>query len=186
MSSRPPVVSVVGTSGSGKTTLVEKLVAELVRRGYRVGTIKHDVHGFEIDIPGKDTWRHAQAGARVVAISSPARFAIIEQVEREYTLDEVTEMIHGVALILAEGYKREDKPKIEVTAAGVQPVSTPAEGLVAVAAEDPATVKMSRAGGESAPVYSRNDVAGLCDLLEENFLRPARGPATPSRGGGRA
>ena len=70
----PPVVSFVGKPDSGKTTLLEKLIPELNRRGYRVGTIKHHVHQFEMDKPGKDTFRHKQAGARVVALSSPPVF----------------------------------------------------------------------------------------------------------------
>lgn len=72
---RPPSVSVVGKSGSGKTTLLEGLIRELKRRGYRVGTVKHDAHSFEIDRPGKDTWRHARAGSDHVVISSPQRLA---------------------------------------------------------------------------------------------------------------
>ena len=66
-----PIVSIVGKSGSGKTTLLEKVVAELTKRGYNVGTIKHDVHGFEIDYEGKDSWRHKKAGAKTVVLSSP-------------------------------------------------------------------------------------------------------------------
>jgi len=71
-----PVVSIVGKSNSGKTTLLEKLIPELKRRGYRVATVKHDTHGFEIDRPGKDTWRLAQAGADAVVISSGDKLAL--------------------------------------------------------------------------------------------------------------
>src|SRR5512146_1450381 len=102
-----PVVSVVGKSNVSKTTFLEKLIPELVRRGYRVGTVKHDVHGFELDTPGKDTWRHRQAGSRAVAISGPDKIALFLGVEREAKLDEVAELIDGqVDLILTEGYKR--------------------------------------------------------------------------------
>jgi len=76
------MVSIVGKSGSGKTTLLEKVVAELTKRGYRVGTIKHDVHGFEIDHEGKDSWRHKMAGAKTVALSSPDRVAVIKDVTK--------------------------------------------------------------------------------------------------------
>ena len=65
----PPIVSIVGKSDSGKTTLLEKLVAAIRSRGYRVGTIKHDTHGFDIDHEGKDSWRHKKAGARTVVLS---------------------------------------------------------------------------------------------------------------------
>ena len=113
-----PVISVVGKSNVGKTTFLEKLIPELVRRGYRVGTIKHDVHGFELDTPGKDTWRHAQAGSRAVTISGPNKIAVLLSVEREAPLDEVVALVEGtVDIILTEGYKREGKLKIEVSRA---------------------------------------------------------------------
>ncbi|OGQ40569.1 MAG: molybdopterin-guanine dinucleotide biosynthesis protein B, partial [Deltaproteobacteria bacterium RIFCSPLOWO2_01_FULL_42_9] len=83
------MVSIVGKSGSGKTTLLEKVVAELTKRGYRVGTIKHDVHGFEIDHEGKDSWRHKMAGAKTVVLSSPDRVAVIKDVDEEWLPDKL-------------------------------------------------------------------------------------------------
>ncbi len=82
---------------------MEKLIAELKRRGYRVATIKHDVHGFEIDQPGKDTWRHAQAGSDHVVIASPTRIAHIRRLNRELTLPEIIATIQDVDIILTEG-----------------------------------------------------------------------------------
>ncbi|GFP23998.1 molybdopterin-guanine dinucleotide biosynthesis adapter protein, partial [Candidatus Hakubella thermalkaliphila] len=84
-----PVFAIVGKTDSGKTTLLEKLVAELKKRGYRVGTVKHDIHGFEVDHPGKDSWRHAQAGADTVAISSPQKLALIKKVDHDLKPDEL-------------------------------------------------------------------------------------------------
>jgi len=84
-----PIVSIVGKSDSGKTTLIEKLLPALTGRGYRVATVKHDVHGFEVDQEGKDSWRHKQAGAHTVVISSPNKVALIRDVERDLTLDEI-------------------------------------------------------------------------------------------------
>jgi molybdopterin-guanine dinucleotide biosynthesis protein B len=109
-----PIISVVGKSKVGKTTLLEKLLPEIKKRGYRVAVIKHDVHGFDIDRPGKDTWKHARAGADIVVISSPQKMAIIEKVDREKTLAEIASKLDHVDLIITEGYKRQDKPKIEV------------------------------------------------------------------------
>ena len=110
-----PVFSIVANSTkTGKTTVLCGIVRELKTRGYRVCTIKHDVHGFDIDHPGKDTWKHTQAGADIVAISSPGRMAMIEQLEKEYSLDEVTDKISNVDIIITEGYKQENKPKLEV------------------------------------------------------------------------
>ena len=110
-----PIISIVGKSDSGKTTLLEKLVPELTRRGYRIATIKHDVHGFEVDQEGKDSWRHKQAGAHTVVISSPNKIALIRDVEKDLNLEEIRErLIQDVDLILSEGYKKDVQPKIEV------------------------------------------------------------------------
>ncbi len=109
-----PVISFVGRSNCGKTTYLVKLIAEMKRRGYKVATVKHDVHGFDMDTPGKDTWRHAQAGADVVCISSPQKIALIEKVGQELPLTEVVRRISGVDIIFTEGYKREGKTRIEV------------------------------------------------------------------------
>lgn len=160
-----PVISVVGKSDSGKTTLMEKLLTELKKRGHRVGTIKHDVHGFEIDHPGKDTWRHRRAGADVVVISSPTQVAMIRQVEREQTLDEIVAAVTGVDLIITEGYKRQDKPKIEVFRSEKYdtPLCSEDDRVFAVAADRPVKLPV--------PTFDWDDAAGICDLIENLFLK---------------
>lgn len=129
-----PVISFVGRSDCGKTTYLVKLIGEMKRLGYKVATIKHDVHGFDMDKPGKDTWRHAQAGADVVCISSPQKVAMIEKVEQELTLAEVAGRISGVDVIFTEGYKREGKIRIEVFRKEVcdAPLCQPEELLASV------------------------------------------------------
>ncbi|CEP66461.1 P-loop containing nucleoside triphosphate hydrolase [Moorella glycerini] len=166
MTSKTPIISVVGKSDVGKTTLLTKLLPELKRRGYRVATIKHDTHGFDIDRPGKDTWRHAEAGANVVVISSPTKMALIEKVDTELPLDAIAERIHHVDLIITEGYKRGDKPKIEVhrAAVGGELLCTPGE-LLAVATDEPLAIDV--------PCYDLDDAAGLVDLIEARILAPA-------------
>ena len=110
-----PILSLTGKSKSGKTTLIEKLIPELKRRGYRIATIKHHSHpGFEIDVPGKDTWRHARAGSDHVIIAAPDKIASIRKLDRELSLDEITAEISDVDIIITEGYKRAGKPAIEV------------------------------------------------------------------------
>lgn len=109
-----PVISFVAKSGTGKTTLLEKVIRRLKEEAIRLAVIKHDAHQFEMDKPGKDTWRIAQAGADIVAISSPEKLAIIEKVNDEKSLDDLIAMISDVDLILTEGFKRGNKPKIEV------------------------------------------------------------------------
>lgn len=110
------VVQVVGTSGSGKTTLIECLIPHLRARGVRVGSVKHAHHGFEMDRPGKDSWRHAQAGAEAVAVVSPTQTAWILQTPEELDLSEVVDAIgHYADLVLAEGFKREaSHPRIQL------------------------------------------------------------------------
>ncbi len=163
-----PVLSVVGKSDSGKTTLIEKLLKELKARGYRVATIKHDVHGFDLDQPGKDTWRHAQAGAGTVVISSPQKIAMIKRVEQELSLDQVIQYITDVDLIITEGYKRADKPKLEVFQSSryQELLTTTDEGLFAVASDVP----LIGVRDPGVPVFDWNDAAGICDLIQERFL----------------
>ncbi|TDA70403.1 MAG: molybdopterin-guanine dinucleotide biosynthesis protein B [Clostridia bacterium] len=162
----PPVISVVGCSDAGKTTLLEKLIPELRRRGLKVAVIKHDVHGFDLDVPGKDTWRLGRAGADVVAISSPDKVAIIERVEVELSLDTLAERLAGVDLILTEGYKRGNKPKIEVHRAelGRELLCGPEDNLLAVASDEPVET--------GVPVFDLNNVADLAAFIVERLCLP--------------
>jgi molybdopterin-guanine dinucleotide biosynthesis adapter protein len=164
--SLPPIISVVGTSKVGKTTLMLKLIAELKRRGYRVATLKHDVHGFEMDQPGKDSWRHAQAGSDVVFLASPHKLAMLRSLDRELSIDEIAQFAVGVDILLTEGYKRADKPKIEVSrqARGADLVSDPND-LVALATDHPIALDV--------PQFGLDDDVGLVDLIERRFLRPS-------------
>lgn len=162
-----PVVSIVGFSDSGKTTLLEKVLREGKKRGWRMATIKHDVHGFEMDKPGKDTWRHAQAGADVVAISSPQKVAILESVAAEQALDEVVTRIRNVDVIFTEGYKRENKPKIEVFRTGRhQELMCQPEELIAISSD--------RSFDVGVPCFGLDDAAGICDLLTGMYGLPSR------------
>ena len=111
-----PVFGITGWKNAGKTTLVERLVAEFVRRGFRVATIKHAHHDVEIDQPGRDSFRHRAAGAVEVALVGGRRYAIMRE-QDEPTLAEVLARLSPADLILIEGYKREPHPKIEVCGA---------------------------------------------------------------------
>jgi len=138
--SAPALVAVVGKSDSGKTTVIERLVPELRALGLRVGTVKHDAHSFEIDHPGKDSWRHGQAGAEAYAISSPERFAFIARVDEELPLTTLARgYFSGFDLLLAEGYKRSAPHRIEVfrRAAGHrEPLCAPGESIALVTDTD--------------------------------------------------
>jgi len=160
-----PILSIVGKSDSGKTTLIEKLVPELTRRGYRVATVKHDVHGFEVDREGKDSWRHKQAGAHTVVISSPNKVALIRDVEKDLTLDEIREkLIQDVDLILSEGYKKDVQPKIEVfrKEKHKELLCTQKDHLVAVTSNQKFDIDV--------PCFDLEDMEGLADFIEKKFL----------------
>ncbi|MBW1980333.1 MAG: molybdopterin-guanine dinucleotide biosynthesis protein B [Deltaproteobacteria bacterium] len=165
----PSIVSVVGKSKVGKTTFIEKLVPELQRRGYRLGTIKHDAHDHaDIDHPGKDSWRHRQAGAQTVALSSPSRIALIKEVPEELDLDSIVAMyFQDEDLVLTEGYKGSNKAKIEIFRSEVHEelLCTPADRLLAVVSDVSLPVEV--------PCFDLEDVAGVASLLEERFLRAA-------------
>jgi molybdopterin-guanine dinucleotide biosynthesis protein MobB len=161
-----PIVSIVGRSNSGKTTLIEKLIIELRRRGYRVGTIKHNSHGFDIDHEGKDSWRHKKAGAQVTVIASLHRVAVIEDVNRDYELSELMDhYIRDVDIILSEGFKKNPHPKIEVVRSGLkhEPLCTREDNLIAVASDQPLE--------RGVPCLDINDAGRIVDLIEGRFLK---------------
>ena len=161
-----PIVSIVGYSGSGKTTLVEKLIPELRKRGLRVATIKHNRHGFEVDREGKDSWRHRRAGAALTVLASPGKVAVMADTEGDPGLGELGErFVRDVDVILAEGFKKNPYPKIEVwrKAQGKEFLSRGDRALVAVAGDDP--------GGLAAPRFDLDDIEGIVDLIEKKVIR---------------
>ncbi len=158
-----PVVSVVGYSGSGKTTLLEKLISELTQRGYAVGTIKHDVHGFEMDKPGKDSWRHKKAGASATIISSPYQIGMVRDVEHDHSPEELTALLPEMDIILTEGYKNENLPKLEVFRSEVHkaPLFKGDKSLLALISDDPIDL--------GVPRFSPDDGQKLADFLIRYF-----------------
>lgn len=160
-----PVFSLVGSkSNVGKTTVLCKLIRILKSRGYRVATIKHDVHKFDIDHEGKDTWLHAEAGADIVAISSPEKLAIIEKVQVENTLDDVIAKIQGVDIIITEGFKGGNKPKIEVFRSSITDRLASSDdeliGLVTDSYFD-----------KEIPQFNFDEIDKLADFVEDKFLK---------------
>ncbi len=161
-----PIISIVGKSDSGKTTLIEKLLPELTRRGYRVATVKHDMHGFEVDREGKDSWRHKQAGAHTVVISSPQKVALIRDVEKDLMLSEIRgRWIQDVDLILSEGYKTDVQPKIEVFRKEKHKklLCTKKDNLIAVVSNQKFRV--------GVPCFGLEDTRGLANFIEKGFLK---------------
>ena len=156
---QPALIAVVGKSDSGKTTLVERLIPQLVTLGLRVGSVKHDAHGFEIDHPGKDSWRHGQAGGEAYAIASPDRLAFVTHLTGELPLEEIARRFFaGFDIVVAEGYKRSAPHKVEVfrRAAGHrEPLCAPGEALAVV----------TDAELDVAPRFALDDAAGLARFL---------------------
>ena len=162
----PPVVSLVGRPDHGKTTLLEKLIPELNRRGYRIGTIKHHVHEFAMDKPGKDTWRHKQAGAHIVVLSSPTGLGVIRDVTGDTPVAElVGRYFFDVDLVIAEGYKRLDLPKIEVFRSAVdnEPLQNRDKTWIGMVTD--------RKKEGDLPCFGLDDVGGLADFLIETFIK---------------
>jgi molybdopterin-guanine dinucleotide biosynthesis protein B len=163
----PPIVSIVGESKSGKTTLIEKLVPELKSRGYRVATVKHAVHGLTFDEPGKDSWRHAQAGSDAVIISSADSLMVIRSTTGDLALEQIARVIgEDCDIILAEGFKHGNTPKIEVHRKEVGAPLGSLNKLMAIVTDEPLETKKRQ--------FSFQDVKGLADLLEKGFLKPQR------------
>ena len=123
-----PIVSFVGLSNSGKTTLIERVIPELVRAGYKVATVKHAGHGFDLDTEGKDSWRHKRAGASSVMVLSKGSMAMFADVSDQMHVEDVRDRFldHTYDLIIAEGWKHEGYPKIVIVREqiGEIPVST--------------------------------------------------------------
>jgi len=164
-----PIISVVGKSESGKTTLLEKLIAEIKRRGYKVAVIKHADEDFELDKPDKDSWRLSQAGSEVVAISSPGKVAVIKQTKRDLNPRELSYLIRGdYDLILTEGFKQANTLKIEVhrKEQGGE-LLCPPQQLLAVVTDEPL--------GIDVPQFSKDEIQGLVDLIEKHLQAQPKG-----------
>lgn len=164
----PPIVAVVGLSDSGKTSLVVGLIPELRRLGLRVGTIKHHPHDIDVDLPGKDTWKHRRAGADGAILSTPSSFAVIRNADHDQSPVELAGFLSDMDLVLAEGYKSAPLPKIEVHRADL--------GRSPCCLEDPfllALVAETDVPGSAVPRFHPGDAPGLAGfLLLRLGLRP--------------
>ena len=158
-----PVVSLVGNSNSGKTTLLEKVVRELKLRGYRVAVIKHSHHDFDIDQPGKDSWRLTQAGSDIVVISSPVKLALFERVTKDTPLEQIAALLTDkVDIILTEGYKHSNAAKILIadTEQYQEQLYREEEILATVS---------TRSSAPGIPQFNFDDVTSIVNLLVEQI-----------------
>jgi molybdopterin-guanine dinucleotide biosynthesis protein B len=156
------VFGIAGWSGSGKTTLIEHLLPLLVARGLRVSVVKHAHHKFDIDKPGKDSYRFREAGSHEVLISSPARWALMREHRGvdEPGLDELLSHLSDCDLVLVEGFKRDNFPKLEIHRAenGKPLLHSEDPGIVAIATD----TALPQA---TVPVVDLNDIEAIADLL---------------------
>lgn len=156
------VFGVVGWKNNGKTGLMERLVAEISARGISVSTVKHAHHTFDIDHPGKDSYRHRSAGAREVLLASRNRWALMHESrdEDEPRLDELLSRLQPVDLVLIEGYKRDMHPKIEAhrNTTG-QPLIARGDASVVAVASDIALE------GLAQPVFPLDDTRAIADFV---------------------
>lgn len=155
------VFGIAGFSGSGKTTLIEQLIPRLTARGLRVSVIKHAHHGFDIDKPGKDSYRHREAGASEVMLTGARRWALLHELrdEREPTLEEYLSHFSPCDLVLVEGFKNEPVPKLEVyrPANGKPPLWPENPNVVAVATDEVIKTHL--------PVLDLNDIGAIADFV---------------------
>ena len=164
-----PVVGVIGWSGSGKTVLIEKLVAEFVRRGYRVGTVKHSRDpDIEFDTPGSDTWRHLDAGSEISVLASPGSLATFERMDDDPSLKVALSRISAVDLVLVEGYKRSAIPKIVLAS------DDPADDLPLAERDRKDVIAILAAPGmpqaaSKTTILDRDNVVALANLIQEQF-----------------
>jgi molybdopterin-guanine dinucleotide biosynthesis protein B len=171
--SPPPIFLIVGHSESGKTTFLEKLIPALKQRGLKIGTVKHDVHGFEMDKPGKDSWRHKQAGASTTVISSPYQIGMVRDVDHDHQPEELLSFFSDVDIVLIEGYKRANKPKLEIFRPEVtkKPLCKDDQNLLALISDSDLDI--------GVPRFSTKDVIGIAKFLISLFnIRPSIKEAT--------
>lgn len=155
------VINIVGSgSNVGKTHLLQGLIKELKCRGYSIATIKHDVHGFDIDKKGKDTYKHREAGAETVIISSKNRLAMIKELDDETELISIIKMVLDKDIILVEGYKNSNLRKIEVYRKGVsEKLITPKDKLIVVASD-------TDLEKNDIPIVDKEDYKAIANLIE--------------------
>lgn len=163
-----PIITFVGKSGTGKTTFLEQLIPVLKGRGLRLAVLKHDAHHFEMDKPGKDTYRFTAAGADVVTISNSEQFAMIERPQQELSVADIVARLPQVDVVLTEGYKHSRYPKIEIHRAVLnRPLIAPPEQLLAIMTDEPLDTSVRQ--------LKLSDVEGCADIIQDYCRSFSRG-----------
>ena len=163
MIKQTPIICVAGKSESGKTTLIEKLIAELKKLVYRIGSIKHACLSFDIDKKGKYSWRHRKAGSDIVVIASTDKIAMIKDNDCN-SLDCLKKYFNDVDLIIAEGYNKENINKIEIVrkASGKKPLCMDDSKPIALVTDSDT--------GHNVPEFGLEEINNLADFIEKKYL----------------
>ncbi|MFO7911851.1 MAG: molybdopterin-guanine dinucleotide biosynthesis protein B [Desulfotignum sp.] len=160
----PSIISIAGKSNSGKTTFLEKLIAELTGKGYRIGSVKHTHDGFNLDNKGKDSWRHKKAGASATLVVTDNKIAMVKDDLRS-DIEKMQDYLSDMDLILAEGFKRQPLPKIEVFRADgphAHPLCLDSPDLIAFVTDS--------AFAPNVPVFGLEEVAAVASFIENQYL----------------
>jgi len=161
----PSIIAFIGHSEAGKTTLIEKLIPELKSRGYRVATMKHAARENSLDEPGKDSWRHIQAGSEATILNTRERAMLIKPVTPETSLEEVAQLFgEDPDIILADGFKGSNVPKIEVHRKEIGPLLMDVKKLIAIATNEPLDTGTRQ--------FNIDDVKGIADFIEKGYIKP--------------
>ena len=166
---KPVIISIVSTkSGTGKTTLIEGLIKAFKDKNYTIGILKHDAHKFNIDKKGKDSYRFTEAGADNVVIASSEKLAMVQILKEEKKIEDIINLFSGLDIVLVEGFKSNDYPKIEVHRKGVDDnllCKNPdfnIDTFMAVASDEKLDVNI--------PILNLNDVFSIANFIESNFF----------------
>ena len=159
------IITIVGKSDSGKTTLLEKVIALLTDKGYKIGSVKHAHDGFEMDKEGKDSWRHRKAGASATLVITENKIAMVKDDTTSY-IEKMQSYLSDMDIILAEGFKKQNLPKIEVfrtKSVHKEPLCMNDENLIAFVTDS--------AYKPDVPIFGLEDINQIANFIEFNFLK---------------
>ena len=158
------IIGITGWKDVGKTHYASLIIKSLVKKGYQVGSIKHAHHDFDIDKPGTDSFKHREAGSNQVIISSSKRWAKITENnnENEKSLDELIQEFNNVEIIVVEGFKKDNHPKIEILSKNMKNRNKETNNVIAIVSDD--------LKDTITPVFKENDIENLVEFIIKNIL----------------
>jgi len=158
------IIGITGWKDVGKTYCASLIIKSLVKKGYQVGSIKHAHHDFDIDKPGTDSFKHREAGSSQVIISSSKRWAKITENNHAYekSLDELIKELHNVDIVVVEGFKKDNHPKIEILTKGLNNRNKATKNIIAIVSND--------LKDNTTPVFKENDIENLVEFIIKKIL----------------